>query len=434
MTGGTGGGGRQALLVGAAVGLVAAAGAVAALANFVGLPLAVGLGAGSGAAGFAGPLLWERHTSRRDLYQAWADAVDAGPASDPVSAPGSLLALLNPDQQIVRFNLRRAQQMGPLLTWCTQHQDGNVWLLAGAAGEGKTRLLVEAARRLVGAEWICGWVRHGRESTVVDVAARWDRPVLLIVDDADTRPDLPALLTALSHRRDDQVRVVLAAREFGEWWTRLRGKMPREIAAALPAGRTDLPALVSDMHGQQQQFTIALRAYAHARQVAIPAATLAPTPAPLPVVLIHAAAAVTVAGSLTGTVDIDTALRQLFDWEETWWRQRAADSRRYDTLHTLGLPALQDTIVLAVLLGADNLDDAAGRLRHLPGLGSTHDTLRRELASWVRELYPQRAGDWLNPHLPARLVERYVAARLAAHPPLVAAIAAAALSPVGGTP
>jgi hypothetical protein len=434
VTTGNDGSRRHTLLVGAAVGLMVAAGAVAALANFAGLPLAVGLGAGSGAAGFAGPLLWERRTARRDLHQAWAHVVDAGPASDPVAAPDSLLALLNPDRRIVPFDRRRAQQLRPLLTWCTQRQGGSVWLLAGAAGDGKTRLLVEAARRLADADWICGWVRQGCESAVVDVAVQWDRPVLLIVDDADTRPDLLTLLTAVSRRRDDQVRVVVAAREFSEWWTRLREQAPREIAAGFPAGRTDLPPLISDLHGQQQNFTIALRAFAQDRQVALPAATLTPTPAPLPVVLIHAAAAVTVAGSLTGTIDLDIALQQLFDLEEAWWQQRAADSRRYGNLRTLGLPALQDTVVLAVLLGADDLDDAAGRLRHLPGLGATNDTTRQTLATWIRELYPQRAGDWLSPHLPARLVERYVAARLAARPSLVAAIAAAALPAPGGTP
>lgn len=424
------------MLVGATLGLAVAAAVAGALGNFVTWPIAVGLGVLSGGAGFSGQLGWERHTARQQLWEAWAQAVDAGPAGDAVAtAPGSLLALLNPDRGIVRFNHQRAQQMRPLLTWCAHPAtDGVVWLVAGAAGDGKTRLLVEAARRLVDDDWLCGWVRRGQEPVVVDVAARWDRPVLLIVDDADTRPAPPDLLTAVSRLVDSRIRVVLAAREFGEWWTRLRADLPREIAADLPAGRTDLPPVASSMHEQGQQFTIALRAFAHAGQVAPPAATLAPTAAPLPLVLIHAAAAVTVASSLTGTVDLEPALRQLFDLEEAWWQQRAADTRRYDGTHSLGLPALADTVVLAALLGADHLDDAARRLRHLPGLGSTPDTLRRELATWVRELYPQRAGDWLNPHLPARLVEHYVATRLAAHPPLIGAIAAAALPPPGGTP
>jgi len=80
----------------------------------------------------------------------------------------------------------------------------------------------------------------------------------------------------------------------------------------------------------------------------------------VPLVLIHAAAAVAVAHNLTGQIDIDTALHPLFATEDAWWQRRAAaDSPE---LHALGLPALQAAVVLAVLLGAGDLYDAVHRL------------------------------------------------------------------------
>lgn len=433
MTGPNGGRRRRALLVGAAVGLVAAAGAVAALGNFVTLPLAAGLGAVSGAAGFTGPLLWERHAARQELVEAWARVVDAGPAVDELSESDSLLASLNPDRRTVGFNRRREHDLRLMTAWCTSPAAGGaVWLLSGDAGEGKTRLLIEAAGRLMADGWVCGWVRRGQEACVVDVAGRWDKPVLLIADDAETRRDLAALITAAVRLVGGRVRVVVAAREFGDWWIRLRAGLDPDVSSVVAAAPRELGRLATSAHGQRQLFTQAVRAFAQARHAAPPAAVLVAPAVPAPLVLIHAAAAVTVAHNLTGQIDIDTALHQLFATEEAWWQRRAAaDSPE---LHALGLPALQAAIVLAVLLGAGGLDDAVRRLRFLPGLGSAGTDRLQRLALWLRELYPQQTRDWLAPHLPARVVERYVATHLATHLPLVAAIATAALPPPGGTP
>jgi hypothetical protein len=133
---------------------------------------------------------------------------------------------------------------------------------------------------------------------------------------------------------------------------------------------------------------------------------------------------------LTGPVDVDTALGRLFDIEEAWWQERATAA---GLPTTLGMPVLRSVVVAGVLLAADGLDDAVGVLRRLPGLTGVGVDLLRNLALWLRGLYPNKAGGWLNPHLPGRLTERYTATQLATNPALTAAIAAAVLPP-GSTP
>jgi tetratricopeptide (TPR) repeat protein len=379
------------LWVGATAGVTAASsGAAAAAAGVVAWPVGLGLGALSGAAAVA-PLLWQRRSAGRDVAQAWAEVAAAGPAGDEAVAAGSPLERLNPDRRVVSFARGRRAELHAVLDWCAGGAAA-VWAVAGGAGEGKTRLLVEACGHLAGDGWVCGWVRRGREAAAVEVAGRWGRPVLLVVDDADTRAGLAELLVAARRRPGRRVRVVLAAREFGEWWSRLREGLAPELAGALaPAHRTALGRLAATAGEQQQRFGQAVDAFARTGGTPAPQARLAGAAPATPLVLVHAAAAVAVERSLSGPVDLDAALRWLFDAEESWWQARA-------TAHGLGVlgpKAVQAAVVAAVLLGAAGRDEAAGMLAHLPGLAGAGTAQRSELAVWLHGLYPQKAGEWL---------------------------------------
>jgi hypothetical protein len=418
---------RKCVLAGLAITSLLASGAAAALANFVKWPVGLGLGALSAGVGLIGTIRWERHTARTAIEKEWNSVTDPGPGSDPASAGNSVLAPLNPDLEIVAFSPSREPDVRRLLRWCNQPSSQRVWLVTGDAGCGKTRLLIEATSRL-DAKWMYGWVRHGKGAAAVALAVAAQRPVLLIVDDADTRADLGEIFTGLPD--SESVRVVVAARETGTWWLRLRESLDANVDAVVPARpQTPLATLTPDNPSQQQRFNQAVQQFARAWDVGVPAVTLVPPSPPAPLVLIHAAAAVAVHDSLSGAIDLESTLDRLFAIEESWWQQSALDAG----IPSVGLPTLRSAVVAAALLGADGLDDAVAVLRHLPGLTAASEDLLRHVALWLRRLYPNKAGGWLSPHLPARLTEHYIADQLAANPSLVAAVAAAATA-AGPTP
>ncbi|HKT03466.1 MAG TPA: tetratricopeptide repeat protein, partial [Rugosimonospora sp.] len=406
------------------MGLAVGAGGLAAVANFLPWPAATAVGVLAGGMGFAGTQVWEHRAARRALDQAWQQATTPGPAEEPTTDGDSLLTMLNPDEQVVAINQVREQDVRALVRWCTSDQpQPRVWLVAGGPGSGKTRLLVEATTRLRDQGWWCGWVRRGHGLAAVEVACTAPGPVLLVVDDADTRTDLPTTLTTLVQHSPDRVRGVLVAREFGPWWATLRGTADPDTARLLPAAAaTTLRPLGATSHDQQQLFTQALRAFARHTDRPVPDAHLAPDTTPgIALLLIHAAAAVTVHHQRTGPISVPTALTDLFTVEETWWQQTTTGT----PLHDLGPGVLRAALITAVLFGAADRDHAITLLQHLPGLAQPlpGTELLGGLADWLRDLYPHTSGSWLAPHLPARLAEYYTVTHLATNAPLQAATA-----------
>ncbi|MFC4063651.1 tetratricopeptide repeat protein [Actinoplanes subglobosus] len=405
------------------MGLLMAAGATAALANFVWWWVAGLMGLVAGALGFAGSEVLARRQRMRQLGEDWAAVTTPWPATDAAQAAGhSVLAALNPTERVVRFNLLHQKWLNTLVRWCQDDDGGAVCLVQADAGEGKTRLLIEAVDELIEAGWVCGWLRPGKGREAVAVAARWQRPVLLLADDAATRGEVADLLIAAADE-GPRVRVVLAARDFGAWWARLRSGLAREVAMATPSRPLILlPSLVGDARNRQQEFTKAVRAFADWFDAAAPQVVFAGATAAVPAVLLHAAAVVAVSDEVTGQVEADAVQQRLFEAEAAWWREQAVAA----DLDALGMPVLAGALVLAVLIGASSRDEAITLLRHLPGLGHVDHRIPGRVADWLRELYPQRTAAWLDPYLPGRLVERYAADQITERQALAEAVSAAA--------
>src|SRR5690242_4743186 len=77
------------------VAFAVAGGFAAALANFVGWPVAFALGALSGAATMYGAVQWQRHTDSLAREREWRAAVGDGPAGrSSADAAGVLISLL----------------------------------------------------------------------------------------------------------------------------------------------------------------------------------------------------------------------------------------------------------------------------------------------------------------------------------------------------
>ena len=85
--------------------------------------------------------------------------------------------------------------------------------MTGPAGTGKTRLVTQfALDRPV--PWLSRWLRGGCGADAVAAIRNCGDPVLILVDDADQRPDLAALLASLKADRGGStaVRVILISR------------------------------------------------------------------------------------------------------------------------------------------------------------------------------------------------------------------------------
>ncbi|WP_329303920.1 hypothetical protein OG410_41590 [Streptomyces sp. NBC_00659] len=327
------------------------------------------------------------------------------------------------------FSPLRRRELLSLVDWCRTPGGKRMWQVMGGAGGGKTRLLIEAVEQLAGEHVECGWVQHGQAVAAAEAALLRQGRVLLLVDDVDASPrqqdDLAGMLSTLARASSDQVKVVLCGREFASWWARIRAAMdPADQAVLSPAGRTQIPSALADATDQFQQFQGAVRQYARYFDRPVPSASLIGVTTAISVGELQAAAAITAYNGLTGPVELTTALRQLFTTEEAWWRTNAAEHSAI----TMPLPILQSAIATATLIGADNLEQAVRRLAHLPGLTSSSDKRRTELALWLHQLYAQRGGQWLDLHLPSYLADRYAALCVAAHPGLPAALANAALT------
>lgn len=119
---------------------------------------------------------------------------------------------------MVEFIGRESEQT-ELLTWCNDPAANPVRLMVGAGGIGKSRLAGKLMQRLEETGWNCAWVGEGHESEAWhDASEGTNRPVLLVVDYAETRTGLADLLRSIAETDDrTRVRVLLLARGAGEW-------------------------------------------------------------------------------------------------------------------------------------------------------------------------------------------------------------------------
>ncbi len=124
-----------------------------------------------------------------------------------------------------------------LEAWCLQGQGPTVRLFTGPGGAGKTRLLTEFARVLRDEHgWTAGFF-SSRGITKEEALANIDAvlaetgQVLLVLDYAETRQELVAMLARIQDRarsREGAVRVALLARGVGDWWVLVKERADGE--------------------------------------------------------------------------------------------------------------------------------------------------------------------------------------------------------------
>jgi hypothetical protein len=343
----------------------------------------------------------------------------------------SPLSLVLAQYRVVGFDSARSPILEALRTWCLSERP-LVTLLTGAAGVGKTRLAAELAHLLLDEGWSTGFLLRSpapQAGRMTDDQA----PLLVMIDYADTRPDLADDLVQAQSLRETglHVKVLLISRGAGSWWKELpaAGNNFAVLHAALQGAIIhDLFTDLSEASHLNKQYTETALAFA-AQQDLEP-------PTELPVLdssaswsyLLVALAAL----DATGTPDAPgrrnaggrprgptEVLDGMLDRERMFWRQ-SADAG------SAGLPApsrrlLSRTVLCLSLLGAVDETDAVGTLRQrVPELGDANEERLGDLAAWVRGLYPavDVSAGWTAGMQPDLLAERFAVLELSGEPVL----------------
>ncbi|MFI0412337.1 tetratricopeptide repeat protein [Actinomadura sp. 3N508] len=416
--------------------LLVAAGVVAAVVPLLpsSWPLAVrallgtvGAIAGAAAGFFAGEAIMARRRVVEGERAAVAESEArrgalVGTRELAASDEESVAGLLRPERAVVEF-VGRVDELERLREWCADEAACPVWLVTGAGGVGKTRLGMRLAESLPFGEWECQPVKPGDEVAAVQAAGRVGQRVLLLVDYAETRPGLAAMLTevAACEAVGDAggVRVLLLARQAGEWWTSLdtESDATRDLVARTPV--LELAAALDDRRDDVQVMQEALPFYAAVRGRPVPRVRFTVGSAVrLPVLVLHAAALVAVLDDERGTSGGRAAadlgvLDRLLGHERRLWDKAA---RRAGL--AVRLPVLEQVVAAAVLLldPEEEGDESSLRavIRRVPDLAVADEERVGALAGWLRQLYPVQGGrvELLRPDL---LAERHATSQLAAH-------------------
>jgi tetratricopeptide (TPR) repeat protein len=339
------------------------------------------------------------------------------PAFDPASSPRLLLL---PESGVVPFHAAREALVQDVIAWADEGDlPVGLRLDVGPGGAGKTRLMLEACRRLnQRSDWFAGFL-HTDEP--IDLACQKllaaGRNAFVVVDYAETRPkDVVTLVSTARHSAaaGQTVRFALLARAAGDWWRRLdrhAGGDPG-LVAVLTESRTKRGAYRLDgaklePDERRELYATAAGVFAEALNQSSPAETPELTEdyfgEPL-YVLTAALAAVEGDGATDGRGLQLFLLRR----EREYWRRLLLD-------RDLGAEAV-DLVELALahvtlVGGTDSAERTRELLARTPRVRTLNEGKRDRIIDVLRELYPRAGGvEALGPDL---LGERLVAEALA---------------------
>ncbi|MBU4583538.1 MAG: glycosyltransferase, partial [Proteobacteria bacterium] len=188
--------------------------------------------------------------------------------------------LLRAEEAIVPFDPARQPELNILNCWLDDMQwPLAVRLITGAGGLGKTRLAFELCQQRLAAGWQAGFFDIAIDAK--EMATHWktlrnfNQPILIIIDYAETRQaDLLALIReVLQNPIAQTVRILLLARDGGEWWDNLPSK-DNQCEPLLSGYATSGPFRLSALHttipDRDQAYRQALHAYAQGLGVTAP--------------------------------------------------------------------------------------------------------------------------------------------------------------------
>jgi|CXWL01.1.fsa_nt_gi glycosyltransferase involved in cell wall biosynthesis len=196
--------------------------------------------------------------------------------------PGGVIAdsqLLLAEKALVPFDSARQPDLDLLNVWLDDNTNLAAKLITGAGGLGKTRLAIELCQQRLGLNWYVGFL--DKELEAKDMLSAWSMlrnlnlPLLIVIDYAETLqiPMLSLIKAMLQNQSTQPVRLLLLARDSGEWWKNLPGKN-KECESFLMNEATSkphcLPELYLGIQERQQAYKAALKAFSETLQVPAP--------------------------------------------------------------------------------------------------------------------------------------------------------------------
>ncbi|MEU2281913.1 hypothetical protein ABZ614_08240 [Streptomyces sp. NPDC013178] len=359
-----------------------------------------------------------REVLLRQKLEAWDDLpTKMGPA------PSSPAALLNAHRAVVPFR-GRGDELAELRAWC-EAPGLAVRLLHGPGGQGKTRLAIHLADELDDEPWTVLWLARDAVPTELPILQCTSSPLLVVVDNAETRTDqLTVLLrTAVHAARTVRFKVLLLARTDGDWWAELPDTTECEELYDAPAKA--LEPLEPDPERYAEVYREAVEGLARAlpevpgqpsnwrRAVATCLARFSPPTSRTPdmelALTVHMTALVDLldAAHEPGSPGRGPVEKRLLGYERRYWSAIKAD---------LGLKAhggIESVLAAAFLCGAVDHGQAETLLRRVPVLDGQSADTHRAVRDWISALYPPpTASEIWGTLRPDRLAEYFVGCHL----------------------
>ena len=381
---------------------------------------------------------------------AFRAAIRTATGAEPFAEPAELVPLLIPparryaaspasllraDAEVVGF-LGREPQLARLREWC-EGTGLSVFMLVGPGGQGKTRLARQLAEELGRSGWVIGHL--GEQSRDLranhEIFARLQgcgRPLLIVVDYAETRTDQIADLVRLAGRPRAAIRILLLARSAGDWWETLRAssyELSEVLASAKIEDLADLADIAEERNAIFGRSVYDLAAgldglpggWPHRQPNLVRPPDLGGHRHASPLAIQMTALAALLEDVADRTINADRDRRSaedvILEHECRYW-SKTADSQRVG----VSAPTQRLVVAAATLCGAADEDEALSLLARLQVLAGQRADLLVSIAAWLQTLYPAVTGRFWGSLQPDRLGEYFVAGIFRAKPALLTAL------------
>lgn len=188
--------------------------------------------------------------------------------------------LLRAEEALLPFDPGREGDVQKLGEWTNDPTlPLTIRLITGPGGQGKTRLAIHLCEQMRTSGWCAGFLDSNLDPS--GLKSLWaelrslGQPILIVVDYAETRQAafLALLKMALKNSLIQPVRMLLLARDSGEWWDNLPSRdsdCEALLIGSATTGPFPLAALYTTQQQRQSAFNKALRAFANVLDVSTP--------------------------------------------------------------------------------------------------------------------------------------------------------------------
>lgn len=347
--------------------------------------------------------------------------------------PRSWSAMLRPAVGVVPYR-RQGNDFIDLYTWATRPGFG-ICLLHGDAGIGKTRLAHELRRTLASERWAATFVDEfdALNPDVRDCLYRLTqlrRSTMLVVDYAETKPDVLGTLIEHLMRNEDSlsVKLLLLARSAGTWWQLARRQSSAVEDSLYEAEVHELDRLPPDecirlyrdavncfARYMQEMPNSAERDWESAAERVVAGAHPDIGDGSPLFCQVAALTALLAANDISDDRPTRSSWEQLLAHEQRYW-QRSAER----VLKNMRPGFIDDLVALVSLFGAYNVPDAESLL--VAYFGKLSPETLEAIIDLVVEILGFREDTFLRPLQPSLLAERFVVSRIRERPTIISKV------------